>query len=460
MMLNLGNALRVRFERGGALADINDAVDLTRTALELVARRHGDEGPSLSNLSGVLRARFDRTRRLADLDEAIQQNRTAVAHVRPDDLHRAGYLSNLCHALRTRFNAIGQAGDLDEAVTVGRKAVAAAEPVPTEHGGHQINLSNALLDRYRLQGSITDLEEAIAAARRAVAVTPEDHPDRAARLHSLGLALQLGLSQQQAAREETVQAFHEAATAPNARTLVRLRATAAWASLAGDAGDWPSAQQAIEVATALLPIFVSQGLNRADKEDLLKEVVTLSAHAGSCSITIGNPRRAVELLEQGRAVLWGQLLQGRTEMKGLQRVNPRLPRLETLLPAASGGPVVMINMSRWRCDALLMRNSGVEVAELPRLTLDTVVGRANEYLQVLYKVDGAARELYLARQRLDSDEQTLAAAARCRSSTRPCRGRPGGTRMRSGRGRPPGRSATRSWPRCCGGCGTRSPNRF
>jgi hypothetical protein len=59
------------------------------------------------------------------------------------------------------------------------------------------------------------------------------------------------------------------------------------------------------------------------------------------------------------------------------------PRLESLLPAAEGGPVVILNVSRWRCDALVVKKSGVEVVELPDLTQDDVVAQAQAYLDAV-----------------------------------------------------------------------------
>ena len=44
------------------------------------------------------------------------------------------------------------------------------------------------------------------------------------------------------------------------------------------------------------------------------------------------------------------------------------PPLERLLPAAEAGPVVIVNVSRWRSDALIVTTNGVEVKTLPGLT--------------------------------------------------------------------------------------------
>src|SRR5262249_37634623 len=61
----------------------------------------------------------------------------------------------------------------------------------------------------------------------------------------------------------------------------------------------------------------------------------------------------------------------------------RPPPLAKLLPAAEGGPVVVVNVSRWRCDALLVRTEGVEVVPLPHLDIETVRTRTMKYLLAL-----------------------------------------------------------------------------
>jgi hypothetical protein len=45
--------------------------------------------------------------------------------------------------------------------------------------------------------------------------------------------------------------------------------------------------------------------------------------------------------------------------------------------------VVVVNVSRWRCDALIVRRDGVTGRELAGLTLDEAAARANRYLSVL-----------------------------------------------------------------------------
>jgi CHAT domain-containing protein len=45
--------------------------------------------------------------------------------------------------------------------------------------------------------------------------------------------------------------------------------------------------------------------------------------------------------------------------------------------------VVIVNVSRWRCDALIVTSSGVDVVELPHLKQDDVVAQAQTYLDAV-----------------------------------------------------------------------------
>jgi hypothetical protein len=101
---------------------------------------------------------------------------------------------------------------------------------------------------------------------------------------------------------------------------------------------------------------------------------------------------------------WDELVE---KVRGLDGFEDflRPPRLKTLLPAAANGPVAVINISRWRCDALIVTEAGVRVEKLPRLNEETVAEKASDYLRVLRRVDEAAHELHAAWQRFDGGDQ-------------------------------------------------------
>jgi hypothetical protein len=78
----------------------------------------------------------------------------------------------------------------------------------------------------------------------------------------------------------------------------------------------------------------------------------------------------------------------------------RLPELGSLLRAAEGGPVIIVNVSRWRCDALIVEPSGFTPCALPGLTAQDAAEQADRYLRTLQKAEQARDERDTARQRL------------------------------------------------------------
>ncbi|MGW0885575.1 CHAT domain-containing protein [Streptomyces sp. NPDC002671] len=94
----------------------------------------------------------------------------------------------------------------------------------------------------------------------------------------------------------------------------------------------------------------------------------------------------------------------------------RPPRLDSLLPAASGGPVVVVNVSRWRCDALIVTEEGVRNRALPDLTLDRATEWANTYLETLHAAEQAESEHQLAHDTVRADPKPSAIRAQQRAA--------------------------------------------
>ncbi len=100
---------------------------------------------------------------------------------------------------------------------------------------------------------------------------------------------------------------------------------------------------------------------------------------------------------------WDELVEQVRQLEGFEDFL-RPPRLEALLPAAANGPVAIINISQWRCDALIVTVDEVHVEELPQLSAEVVAEKAADYLRVLLQADMAAHQLYAAWQRYDSGD--------------------------------------------------------
>ena len=107
---------------------------------------------------------------------------------------------------------------------------------------------------------------------------------------------------------------------------------------------------------------------------------------------------------------WDELVEQVRKLEGFEDfLMP--PKLETLLPAADRGPVVIVNVSRWRCDGLIVRPDGVTVRPLEQLTLAETTDQANRYLAALQEAESADIQRLEART-VRPDESPRSAARR------------------------------------------------
>jgi hypothetical protein len=123
----LGLALQHRFRRHGAMADIDEAVEVGRRGADLVAEGDPDQLAILADLAAALQLRFERegaTLGRRDLDAAVTTLRRAFGLTRGGTPESASAGHSLCTTLRVRFEHYGDLADLTESVSVGREVAA------------------------------------------------------------------------------------------------------------------------------------------------------------------------------------------------------------------------------------------------------------------------------------------------------------------------------------------------
>ncbi|MFF3504009.1 hypothetical protein [Streptomyces sp. NPDC003247] len=325
-LINLSGALGTRFAWLGALSDLREAIDVSRAAVAVASS--GNRALCLSNLSANLQRLFVQSQRPADLDAALTAARAAVDACLRSDRDRNRYLSNLAALLSMRATlGIGSPGDLDEAIEVSR---AALDLTPVGHENRPRWLAGrALMLRNRAErdGATADAAEAGALARAALDALPADHADRGHLLSNAASCLHLTaeLTASSADAHRAIGLWSEAAALATSPVTTRVTAAraAGYAAAALDPGS-RAAADLYEAAVALLPLVASRAIERRSREQRLQSVVDVTGDAAACALSAGRADRAVELLEQGRNVIWNQILDAHDDFAALRAAHREL----------------------------------------------------------------------------------------------------------------------------------------
>lgn len=449
----LAELLFLRYRQLGSLADLDESVAHHRTLRESRGTDRGRRANALSSLGMVLWTRYERTRDVRDLDESIELGREAVAATahRSDE---ARLLANFAAALAARFKRNGTTEDLDQAITATRGAIGAIVHSNEDLARYHANLVAMLTTRFKRTAQPTDLDEAVDAGHRSIALISAGNPERSKFLANLADALRERHRRTGAAEDGSaaVAVEIEASAVDTAPAWQRVDMARSAAAALVESGDLPRAADLLDEAVRLLPEVSPRRLHRGDQQYALGGRSGLAGEAAALALAdtrLAEPeraRKALSLLETGRAVLISQTLDGRNDLSELRRQDPELaarfvelrdqldrqwepglpapaaelgadpavadvggrdrhelatefastldrireldglasfgqpPDTDNLLAAARQGPVVVLNVSAYGNDALLVRKTGVTALPLPELTEQNLIRRASEFL--------------------------------------------------------------------------------
>ncbi|KAF8598996.1 TPR-like protein, partial [Ceratobasidium sp. AG-I] len=392
---NLGSTYVRRFERLGDLEDISRAIACHRealltSALSLTPETHPNLPIMLNTLGIAYSYRVKHGVDSGDLNNAVQCSLQAVNIASDDHASKPGWLQGLGNRMRMRFSYLKKTEDNESAIVAYTQAL---HLLPQTHVQIPV-IQNALARSYR--------------ARLTYSWNLED----------IGTAMNL---------------YEAAAHSCTGLPSDRFEAAREWAGLLSVRG-LSSSLPAHHISMQLLCEVVWLGTTSARRYERVTEVGAVAVEAAAAAISAQEYNLALEWLEAGRSIVWNQTLQLRTPVDTLTKVNPELglklqqvcsdlerasrrvsnpshigantmaseqdtlqhhrlvaqynalisqarglsgfedymrtKKVADLMPVVRSGPVVVINVHRERCDALVLRPQtiGVEHVPLPKLS--------------------------------------------------------------------------------------------
>ncbi|KAJ4244166.1 hypothetical protein NW762_014547 [Fusarium torreyae] len=400
---NLANLLLAKNSRSGALSDVNEAIEIIREAIDDTDDSNVYKAAMLDTLATLLGTRASQGHKDEDLVEAIRISRQAV-QVAPDGRpERVRYLNNLTKLLGTRYSKTESTVDLEEAIKAAQQAVEAAPSNFPDRASLLSNLGIHVAESYSRTNNPTSFDKAKECFISAL--------------------------------------YHKPSPIQH-----RLTAGRYFLLLPGILEDLDQAYDVAKVAVELVPLLNSPSLQHVDRQALLQQAVAIASDAAAIALLHGKgAAHAVELLEIGRNVIASSLQDLRTDLFMLKKKHPdlasrfshlrkrldaplanesmatvdtirenslgadqrrqaedQLPTLLRDIRAKSGfenfllapsaaeiqatakdGPIVIINISQFRCDALIMELSGTRTVPLPYISWDTIHHRDRGTLETL-----------------------------------------------------------------------------
>lgn len=325
--LNLGNTLGRYYQRTGSIDSLNSAIDVLTTALDVAPQESYNIGASLNSLANCLGMRFERTGIMQDIDHAIKVAAEAVDATPGDHPNLVAYYSALGSSLSTRYQRTGSMSDIDKAVEAMTKAV---QSTPQGHPNFALywnNLGGQLAVRSERPDAvdpIKDLNHAIDGLANAVKSTPSSHPHLCWRLIMLGRCLQDRFRRLGAAQDQDDQLSHlnTAWGCVAAPPSMRIKAAKAAAGIYIKRREWGEASRLLHDAVLLLPNVTLRSLEHTDMQSLLAPQYGLARLAASTALSAGKlPWEALRLLELGRGVIAGLVMDLRADISELSRAD-------------------------------------------------------------------------------------------------------------------------------------------
>jgi CHAT domain len=404
----LSTALLARFERYQCGEDVTAAIQAGRSAvaaLSVAGAADPDRPVALPALCHALTVGCERGAAASDLAEAIERTREALTAVPRRGMEWVRQQHNLCLLLMRRFKVSGDNQDLDAAVRAGQAAVDGTPAGHPRRADCLYRLAQAYAERYE-HGPDPDLmarDRARAAFREAALAGSAPARTRVDAAQSWGLLAAAaedwadalsGYTEAVAAldtlgwhgpdRPEVVPVLQTAAALAGDAAAVALHAADAARSQAPPGGDDAAAGTADGLARqAVVLLERGRGIVLAPAVQAGADRAAVAAFAPDLGQRMGELRRGLDFpadvpgestdpataaqrakeQRQELAGEWDTLVRQARQRPGLEHVFSR-PGFAELSAAAADGPVVILNISGYRCDALIVTDGGLSTVPL------------------------------------------------------------------------------------------------
>ncbi|KAK7446455.1 hypothetical protein Landi51_07402 [Colletotrichum acutatum] len=420
VLVQLARQLANRFFRTGNLAELDEAISIYEGVDKALSERHFLRLRNADALSILYRKRFERRGLDSDNEKGIAALQQCINLTTPGSQERAVKLLNLGSGLWRRFSRTRSLVDLNDAISRYEEAlkIQFTEPNQDVKSSCLSGLAQLRYEHYELTGDTTLIANSVEESKKAVAALTQDHPKLATAHYVLGGSLEQRseatgvLEDIDAALDSFKTACNLPAGEPHQRIISARRAM----RILGGKQRWAEAEPIADLAVSLIPHVCTRKLTQDDQLHALHDISEVSAEACSISLRLGNVGKALQHIEFGRGLVLGYLIDGQSDLSdlrgrdsslaheyeslrarvsgvstGLDEIYQELdiceakirqiegferfllsPSLEELQAEACDGPIVVVNLSSFGADAIIVTKDDLQTLGLPEMTIHSM----------------------------------------------------------------------------------------
>ncbi|KAI1327068.1 CHAT domain-containing protein [Xylariaceae sp. FL0255] len=397
-MNSVAAALGQKFLIAQETSCILTAVEISRRAIQTLMDA-GKRATTLNVLSSNLHLQYLATGDVTHLNEGIDIIRCAIDEIEEDgDQHSGEHYFPLCKLLYESYHKTRNAADLEEAIRVGRAAYQLQIGRSLDEAVHLRILGDAVYAMHDLSGTKNDFDEATRCFEAALNHASSHVFDRVKAGQRLFQCFALGSQWDEA--YDAACALVELFPSLSNRWLSESALLEFLAELDGLASDMAAVALNAGQEPFVALEFIEKGRNittatfgetRTDISDLRQKEPELAAQLDGYRNQLDHPMSAPNVFDEPefKHLFWQpyhirriQAIQKHDKLVDTIRTLPgfgdffRVPREARMRSAAVHGPIVSVNVSEYRCDAILVQMDDIRALSLPNLTKSDVRKRA------------------------------------------------------------------------------------
>lgn len=423
-----------RLIKRGAMEDLTLAIRFTEQAQFKIPKTSPKWASYAQRLGTALQMRYLKTKAEADLNLSIENLREAVDMSTKDDLNLSARLKDLGRGYLFKYGAKKEAALLQEAIDNFRSALLLNQGNHVEQARQLNYLGESYFEKYKATGEEHDLDLSIKYHQEAFDDIPADDHYRTLQAHKLSdryLHKYSTTKAQEDADKASAHLREFISVSPQSPRFYLMATEMLLRKYAKDRA-WKQAYEVARALFATIPYVLPHSLPSSDKQHFISDFHGLASDAAAVALMAGEmPYRALELLELGRRMILGSLGDIRADVTDLQKRYPLVaakyiecckqldnveashPEQDTMLmtqidqrwqagnqlektifvirsfpgftrfllpltedelkaAAAALSPIAVINVSRYRCDAILIEKGSLRTIRLHNLSISEI----------------------------------------------------------------------------------------